>query len=37
MVRICKTSLDLLQFLNFSIYPMLWQFWKKKNGKNFRG
>jgi hypothetical protein len=28
-VRICKNSLDLLQFPNFRMYPMLWQFWKK--------
>jgi hypothetical protein len=25
-VRICKKSFDLLQFPNFSTYPMLWQF-----------
>ena len=29
MVRICKTSLDLLEFPNFSIFPMLWQFLEK--------
>jgi hypothetical protein len=30
MVRICKNSLDLPQFPNFSKYPMFWQFWGKK-------
>jgi hypothetical protein len=30
MVRICKNSFDLLQFPNFNTYPMLWQFWWKK-------
>jgi hypothetical protein len=29
-MRICKNCIDLLQFPNFSTYPMLWQVLGKK-------